>query len=397
MRILITTDWYEPVVNGVVTSVVNLRRELMKLGHEVRVLTLSENGLSSCRNGVTYIGSLGAGMIYPGARVRTALASKYMEELMEWKPEIIHSQCEFSTFFMARRIAKKLGIPIVHTYHTVYADYTHYFLLNEKWGRALVAAFTRNILKRTQGVIAPTGKVFTLLKEYGVTQEIRVVPTGIDLGCFDLPVQQTEIEAARRRLGIPGADKVLLFVGRLAQEKNLEEIIDFVARMNNSRITLLVVGDGPDRANLQSLARARNVAHKVIFTGMVSPGEVAAYYRMGDIFVSASRSETQGLTYVEALASGVPALCRKDACLDNVILDGVNGWQYTSFEQFYEKMEAIVQSEEGYRELSANAKAHAIAHYSSAAFAARIEEFYTKLVTETPQELESCFVMTPVR
>jgi 1,2-diacylglycerol 3-alpha-glucosyltransferase len=210
-------------------------------------------------------------------------------------------------------------------------------------------------------------------------------------------VQQAETEAARRRLGIPVTDKVLLFVGRLAQEKNLEEIIDFVARMNDSRITLLVVGDGPDRANLESLAQARNVAHKVIFTGMVPPGEVAAYYRMGDIFVSASQSETQGLTYVEALASGVPALCRKDACLDKVILDGVNGWQYTSFEQFCEKLEAIFESEQGYRELSANAKAHAAAHYSSAAFAAKIEEIYTKLVTETPQELESCFVMTPVR
>ncbi|MEK5491277.1 glycosyltransferase family 4 protein [Paenibacillus sp. FSL R7-0297] len=397
MRILITTDWYEPVVNGVVTSVVNLRRELMKLGHEVRVLTLSENGLSYCKNGITYIGSLGAGMIYPGARFRTALASKYLEELTGWKPEIIHSQCEFSTFVMARRIAKKLNIPIVHTYHTVYADYTHYFLLNEKWGKALVAAFSRNILKRTQCVIAPTGKVFTLLKEYGVTQDIRVVPTGIDLGCFDLPVQQAETEAARRRLGIPVTDKVLLFVGRLAQEKNLGEIIDFVARMNNSRITLLVVGDGPDRANLESLAQARNVAHKVIFTGMVPPGEVAAYYRMGDIFVSASQSETQGLTYVEALASGVPALCRKDACLDKVILDGVNGWQYTSFEQFCEKLDAIFESEERYRELSANARTHAVNNYSSAAFAAKIEETYTKLVTEAPQELEPCFVMTPVR
>jgi 1,2-diacylglycerol 3-alpha-glucosyltransferase len=397
MRILITTDWYEPVVNGVVTSVVNLRRELLKLGHEVRVLTLSESGLSCQRNDVTYIGSLGAGGIYPGARIRTALASKYLEELVDWKPDIIHSQCEFSTFFMARRIAKKLGIPIVHTYHTVYADYTHYFMLNEKWGRALVAAFSRSILNRTQCVIAPTEKVSALLAGYGVTQEIRVVPTGIDLGCFDLPVNQAEKAAARQKLGIPGTDKVLLFVGRLAKEKNLEEIIDFLARMNDTGITLLVVGDGPDRANLESFALARNVAHKIVFTGMVAPGEVAAFYRIGDVFVSASQSETQGLTYVESLASGVPALCRKDPCLDQVILDGVNGWQYTSFEQFCGKLEAIFQSEEGYRELSANAKAHAVNNYSSAGFAAKIEATYTKLLTETPQELEAGYVMSPVR
>ncbi|WNS43468.1 glycosyltransferase family 4 protein [Paenibacillus sp. MMS20-IR301] len=397
MRILITTDWYEPVVNGVVTSVVNLRRELLQLGHEVRVLTLSGNGVSFYKDGVTYIGSLGAGVIYPGARIRTALASKYIDELLEWKPDIIHSQCEFSTFFMARRIGKKLGIPIIHTYHTVYADYTHYFLLNEKWGRSLVAAFSRNILNKTQGVIAPTGKVADLLSGYGVTQDIKVVPTGIDLCRFGLPVQQAERASAKQKLNIPETDTVLLFVGRLAQEKNLEEIIEFLAKMNNTAVTLLIVGDGPNRASLEQLARTLKVAHKIVFAGMVPPKEVAEYYRMGDIFVSASQSETQGLTYVEALASGLPALCRKDPCLDQVIIDGVNGWQYTSFEQFHAQFTAIIQNGEDYRELSAGARAHAVSNYSSAAFAARIEETYIKTIAEMQGMPEGHYVMSPVR
>ena len=120
MKILITSDWYLPAVNGVVTSVKNLRRELEARGHEVRVLTLSQNRHSCRKDGVTCLGSVAAGLIYPGARLRTALAGKWVREIVEWGPDVVHSQCEFSTFFLARRIAEELDIPLVHTYHTVY-------------------------------------------------------------------------------------------------------------------------------------------------------------------------------------------------------------------------------------------------------------------------------------
>ena len=115
MKILITTDWYTPAVNGVVTSVKNLQRELERRGHEVRILTLSQSLHSWSRDGVTAIGSVNAGRIYPGARLRTAMAGRWVRELMDWRPDVIHSQCEFSTFFLARRIAEELDVPLVHT------------------------------------------------------------------------------------------------------------------------------------------------------------------------------------------------------------------------------------------------------------------------------------------
>ena len=122
MKILITTDWYTPAVNGVVTSVKNLQRELERRGHEVRILTLSQSLHSWSRDGVTAIGSVNAGRIYPGARLRTAMAGRWVRELMDWRPDVIHSQCEFSTFILARRIAEELDVPLVHTYQTVYED-----------------------------------------------------------------------------------------------------------------------------------------------------------------------------------------------------------------------------------------------------------------------------------
>lgn len=127
MKVLITTDCYTPTVNGVVTSVLNLRKELQLRGHEVKALTLSQTMQSFSQDGETYIGSIGAGKVYPGARVKSALASSFIQKLIEWKPDVVHSQCEFSTFFLAPKIYKRLNIPIVHTYHTVYEDYTHYF------------------------------------------------------------------------------------------------------------------------------------------------------------------------------------------------------------------------------------------------------------------------------
>ena len=183
MKILITTDWYTPAVNGVVTSVKNLQRELERRGHEVRILTLSQSLHSWSRDGVTAIGSVNAGRIYP-APASAPPWRPLVRELMDWRPDVIHSQCEFSTFFLARRIAEELDVPLVHTYHTVYEDYTHYFSPSVRWGRCAVAAFSRWVAAQVDGMIAPTGKVRGLLQGYGVRCPVFVVPTGIDLRRF---------------------------------------------------------------------------------------------------------------------------------------------------------------------------------------------------------------------
>ena len=163
MKILITSDWNDQAVNGVATSVKNLRRELELLGHEVRVLTLSQSHRSWVSGGTTYLGSMPVGRIYPGARLRTALAGSFVRDIVAWGPDIVHSQCEFSTFFLARRIADELSIPLVHTYHTVYEDYTHYFSPSVRLGKKAVATLSRFISERTDAMIVPTDKVRRLL------------------------------------------------------------------------------------------------------------------------------------------------------------------------------------------------------------------------------------------
>ena len=345
MKVLITTEWYDPVINGVVVSVENLVKGLNELGHEVRILTVSPNRRSETKGNVTYISSVNAARVYPGARVAfTSLrVSKHIRALIRWKPDIIHSQSEFSTFYMANYIAAVLDIPIVHTYHTVYEDYTHYFIPNKKLGRAMVSKFSKRILDRTACVVVPTDKVKAMLRSYGLSTEIEVIPTGLDVGVAPTGNGDNDKKALRDSLKIPEKNKILVAVGRLAKEKNLEEIMLFMTKLSRKDLTLLVVGDGPRRESLRTYAGALGLPGQVVFAGMVKHSEVAAYYRIGDAFVSASRSETQGLSTLEALVNGLPALCRKDPSLDYVIQDGVNGWQYETFEEFRDQLEGLLE------------------------------------------------------
>lgn len=375
MKILITSDWYIPAVNGVVTSVKNLRRELEALGHEVRVLTLSQSHRSYERDGVTYLGSVAAGLVYPGARLRTALAGRWVRKIVEWGPDVVHSQCEFSTFFLARRIAEELDIPLVHTYHTVYEDYTHYFSPSVHFGKKAAAVFTRWAASHTDCLIAPTGKVRLLLQGYGVQKPVFVVPSGIDLRRFQSEPDALRSAVLRASLDIPQDRTVLVYVGRLAEEKQIDELLRFRAGMD-AGITLLLVGDGPDRKRLEDTAADLGLAAPdVVFAGMVPAEQVADWYRLGDLFVSASTSETQGLTYAEALAAGVPVLCRADSCLMGVVRDGENGWQYHSEADFRAKLDAFL-AQPHRREALARCARETGEEYSAQRFAQRVEAIY---------------------
>lgn len=379
MKVLITSDWYAPVINGVVTSVLLLQRELEKLGHEVRVVTLSNN-LHTYKDGnVYYMGSVSANKIYPGARLKINRNRSLLHELVAWRPDVIHSQCEFSSFRVAYALSSRLGTPIVHTYHTVYEDYTHYFSPSVRVGKAVVSVFSRWICGRTACVVAPSKKVEKLLRDYGVRCRIEVIPTGVDLGAYRQEPDGERMEALRRRWALREDRTVLLYLGRMAKEKNLEQLMDQIAAAGRRDVTLLLVGDGPDREEVLDYARSKGL--EVVFTGMVPHGEVADYYRLGDLFVTASTSETQGLTYFEALAAGVPVLCRKDPCVDGVVEDGVNGWQYDGGEDFGRRLSAFCEDRE-LRERMRTAARESSEKFSAEAFGRAAARLYASVQEE---------------
>lgn len=390
MKILITTDWYKPIVNGVVTSVLNLKKELEGRGHEVRVLTLSRDYHSYEEDGVYYIKSVNLEKIYPNVRAVLPHREAYIQELIQWNPDVVHSQCEFMTFSYAVKISRKCNCPLLHTYHTIYEDYLHYlpgtffqYTKGAALEKKMVAKFSKAVLKKTQQVIAPTKKVEKLLKNYEVSEPISVIPTGIDLKRFQEVLSKEERNRRREALGISQDSKVLVSIGRLAKEKNLEEILIYFQKLTKEELTfklkLLIVGDGPDRERLEGIAKTLQLQEKVVFTGMVTPEEVAQYYQLGDVFVCASNSETQGITYIEALASGIPALCRKDACLDSVITDGYNGFQYETYEFFKMHLQYILENEERRGEMGVCARQTAKL-YSTWNFCTMAERLYKEAI-----------------
>ena len=238
----------------------------------------------------------------------------------------------------------------------MYEDYTHYFSPSVRWGRCAVAAFSRWVAAQVDGMIAPTGKVRGLLQGYGVRCPVFVVPTGIDLRRFQQEGDPMRRAVLRASLGIPAENTVLVCVGRLAEEKNIQELLKLRASLGSRPVTLLLVGDGPDRPRLEQVAHdLRLEAPAVIFAGMVPPEEVPEWYRLGDLFVSASSSETQGLTYIEALAAGVPALCRADLCLEGVILEGRTAGSTTALREFRQRLEEFLASPETHEALKRRA------------------------------------------
>lgn len=382
MKILITTDVFMPTVNGVVTSVLILYEQLKKQGHEVRILTLSNNRKSKRDRDVYYIGAVPA-LLYPNARMTIRIHHRYISELINWKPDIIHTQTEFSTYFFARKIAKKLNIPMVHTYHTMYEDYAHYFVKNKRLGRICVAAYSRLLLSKAEAVVIPTQKVQNVLEKYGVHKEMLRIPTGIPLTRFSNILPESKKLEMKESLHIQKDDCVLVTIGRLGKEKNVQELIKFMKSLIQlkSNVKLLIVGDGPYRRDLEAEVSLLGLEQVVLFAGMVSPDKVPDYYQLGDVFVNASTTETQGLTYIEAMASGLPLLCRRDECLTGVIDQCWNGFMYETEKEFIEYVTTIIDNPICKQQMMENAKEKS-KEYAAENFSAAIEKAYLKACTK---------------
>ncbi len=382
LKILITTDLYTTETNGVVTSVRNLFDELTANGHDVKILTISDNLHSHKDGAVYYIRSVPLKVVYPDLRMPVSYRHKLIQEIIDWKPDVVHSQCEFFSYQFAARISRITGAPIVHTYHTLYEQYlTSYVVPSKRLGDYLAKVLSRARLKRVKTLVAPTLKVEHTLEGYGMKAPISVVPSGISLEQHHQRLTPQQRQEKRRALGIADDDQVLLNLGRLGGEKNLGELMELFAeaREQNDHLKFLIVGDGPAREDLEKQARKLGVAENVIFTGMVEPSQVQNYYQLGDVFVSASTSETQGLTYIEAAANGLPLLCRQDDCLADVLEEGQNGYEYTSAEDFLRAIDEMAHNPD-WRATAAKRSEEIAASFDKKAFGEAIENIYESVL-----------------
>ena len=215
-----------------------------------------------------------------------------------------------------------------------------------------------------------------LLEEYGITCPIYVVPSGIELSEYAGDKEAACRERIRAEFSVSSGTTLLLYVGRLAKEKHIEELLRFQKQAREKQTALLIAGDGPHRRELERQVRLLGIEKSVIFTGMIPHERIGEYYSAGDLFVNASVSETQGMTYGEALASGLPLLCRKDDCLKGILREGENGWQYESageFQRFLVDWMALPGVEKEKMRQSARQSAEV---FSAESFARKAEAVY---------------------
>lgn len=322
MRIAVFSDSYKPCVSGVVNSLDTFGRELRKMGHQWYIFAPTYPGYVDDEPGVFRFVSVAA-PTNPDYRLAIPLSLAVCRRLRELQIDVVHTHSPFLMGGLGARAARRLKLPLVFTYHTLYEEYVHYSPVARGFARRLMRRISKQYCNRCDTVIVPTQAIRELLDRYGVQTEVVVNPTGIDLSRYE----NLDRSFLRVNYGIPADHRVLLFVGRLGKEKNVHFLIRAFSKIadEDDKVTLVMVGGGPERADLEEFARSLGVQQRVIFAGPKQPGEMPTVYAGADIFVFTSTTDTQGMVITEAMAAGLPVVAVKAYGSGNVVDHGVNG------------------------------------------------------------------------
>lgn len=393
MRIGLFTDSYPPYINGVSTSVAMLKKALEKQGHTVYVVTVSSHALKyeyDEKEKILRIPGIPVG-IYD-YRLSRIYPVSMINKMKNWKLDVIHSHTEFGIGILARLFAKQFNLPLVHTYHTLYEDYTHYITHGyfDKSSKKIVEYLTKFYCDKTaHELIVPTNKIYRLFREkYEFTKNIHIIPTGIEVDrFFQENINKKDVELLRKTLEIKRKDFIILYVGRLAEEKNVEFLIHAQKKLvdNNPDIRLLIVGDGPDKEKYEKLAESLSLGDRVIFNGKAAWEEVPIYYQVADLFATASTSETQGLTVIEAMASSTTPICIKDESFLGTITDELNGRIFETEEEYINEVMELVEDTTLRNRYNTQARIQA-EHCSSRAYATSVLEVYERAIKDKENE-----------
>lgn len=349
MNIAIFSDTFLPEINGVAVSVNSLFNLLKKNGHTVYVITTSKEKEPTFKDNVLMIPGLELKKLY-GYRASFVYNEKAFQILKNLKLDLVHINTEFGVAQFGFIVANKLNIPSVYTYHTMYEDYTYYATKGyfDRFSKWAIREFDKACMNRATEIISPSDKTKIYLRSIGVEKYINVVPTGFDFSRFNKnEANILKAEEIQKQFNIPSDKRILLSLGRIAKEKSIEVIIkgykDYLDKTHDKTTLLLIVGDGPSLNELCELAKELKIqSNQILFIGKVDNSLVPYFYIMSDLFLNASISETQGLTFMEAMAAELPVLCRFDNNLVGVIDNKINGFFYQDVGDFENKLRYVL-------------------------------------------------------
>jgi 1,2-diacylglycerol 3-alpha-glucosyltransferase len=317
------TDTYLPQINGVTTLMPIMERLFREQGHKVYVFAPSYDKPRWSRES-EHIFRFPAFKFAFHKDSRITLPFHKEARSIFRELDIVHSQTPFSLGVLGIRLSRKYQIPHLHTYHTLFTEYLHYFPKYLRPSPKIVGKVSVAFCDRCDAVTVPSTPMKEELISYGVKVPVHTLPFGLDMNDF---AGEPKVNL-REQLNIAEDEKILLCTGRLSHEKNVEFVIESFAKIQAEipKSKLIIVGDGPARKDFEISAAELNVAEKVIFTGFVQWQDIIDYYKQADLFVYGSKTETQGIVYMEAMASGLPAIAVGEMGALEAIRDGETGY-----------------------------------------------------------------------
>ncbi|MCI9529686.1 MAG: glycosyltransferase family 4 protein [Angelakisella sp.] len=346
MRIALFTETYLPHINGVVTHVKILRDGLEQLGHEVLVVTADADAHHHfVEDGVLHCPAHTSKRFY-NYSLSLPVSSTRLKFVRDFAPDIIHIHNEFGIGMSGLLCAKILRVPLVYTLHTMYDDYIYYIAPKPlvKAATKVSRRYFKFIAKHSNALTGPSQKCQEYFRLTGLKKDVSVIPNAVEVDQFSPREVPEEVKAdLRERCGIRDDSMVACFVGRLGREKSVDVLLDYwkAGVKPEDHIHLVVIGDGPVRPELEEQARALGIEDMVTFTGRVEHEDLPPYYALCDVYVTASLSDTNSISMLEGMCSGLPVLQRNDPLNADQVRDGKNGFNFNSPEEMAQKLRQI--------------------------------------------------------
>lgn len=334
MKIGIFTDTFTPQINGVTSVLEELDRVLTRQGHEVYIFAPAYSRAQRNENGRIFRFPALTAYFHKDSRIVIPYDRRAFAVFPQL--DIVYSHTPVSMGLLAIRVARKYSLPHVHTYHTLFTEYLHYLPRLIRPSRRMTERISAAFCNRCDAITTPSQAMKEELLRYGVQKPIYVLPFGVDIEPFERPIRID----ARKVLGLAPEEFFLLYAGRLGIEKNLHFLLRafrmILDQWDDPRpIRLVLAGGGPHQPLFEEYAQHLKLEDRVLFTGFVSRAELVDYYRGADLFVFASKTETQGLVLMEAMAAGLPAVAVRAMGVTDIVLDGETGVLVPEDEQIF--------------------------------------------------------------
>ncbi len=377
MKIGMFTDSYSPYTSGVVRSIETTAAHLTELGHEVYIFAPSYPKYKKEGHVFRFVSI--PTPIHPEFTIALPFSLYLRQTIKKIGLEIIHVHSPFSLGLLGARYARRYGLPLVFTYHTMYDQYVHYLPFAQGISRKVVLRLSQNFCNRCDLVITPT-EVIRGIVSRNIQTKSKAVPTGIDIEEF----KTADPHWLRAQYGIDRETKILLHLGRLGKEKNIGFLLKSFCEVkkNELKTCLIIVGDGMERNALQEEAKKLGIGEYVIFTGPLSRRNVVDSYAGADLFIFASTTETQGIVLGEAKAAGLPAVAVKALGAAEMVKDGVDGFLTPlCLETFTARVIQLLGDETLRKTMSQNALVESD-NISATAMAKRLADTYEEIARE---------------